>query len=603
MSSFRIAESTSLTATDVYQIIQNNILPEEVKKYSYIDTTLNDIFATAPVTLLSSANFTSGTYRIRSPGIYRLTENISFNPNPGMWNGSSLTGNDWFPTQSQTAGGTSAQYPVMPFGPYHLGFFTAITVESNNVMIDLNGFTLSQSIEHYLQQRFFSLIELASSPFIVGQGPSNFGPIVSPKYVHIKNGRLGLSSHQAIHGNGMTYVIIENLTLFDNEQAGIALNGGEDIIIRNVNMMKTSHNVLVNATYSHSRFIKSFVQQIIDSGNPSMIIQGVAKSGTDILNELVTEMDTVYRDIVINKTSVTSTLYKNTKHVVDGSVYGIVLNVLGVAVNDFITSLEGKVGNKRILLHNINISHLDSSSQEIVGLSVTGGNSYGLPAQKGPVGDVFQILNNMDSNEYYLPNVLANAQCYVSKYATVPGTANIQPYIHSDWIAEPAPGKPLTTLLPIGTYYICNIDSMAHFMKGAIGLFLQGLQDSCIFNVTLDGISNQGKIGEVDKAPIMAVPYQGNLTRGVAMVVNHNVLVRKLAVTNISSKSSKAIGIDFINGSQLVTLEDYSVSGLDQGDYLESGVTPNQECIAVDMNGVQNVTQLILKQNGVVISR
>lgn len=599
-SYFKIADSTSLTISDVYKITQNNILPEQVQKYSYIDTVINSTFQFRDIIFLKSSDFANGTYRIRSPGIYRLTENISFNPNPSTWNGSSLIGNDWFPTNAQTAGGLYAEYPIIPYGPYHLGFFTAISVESDNVMIDLNGYTLSQSIEHYIQQRFFSLIELASSPFLPGQGPSNFGPIISPQYVCIKNGKLGLSSHQAIHGNGMKYVIIENLTLFDNEQAGIALNGGEDIIIRNINMTKTSHNVFVNATYSQSRFIKSFVQNIINTGNPSITIRGINKSGTDILNELIAEMDTVYRDIIINKTTVTSTLYKNTKQIVDGSIYGIVLNVLGVAINDFLTSLNGKKGNKRILLQNINISHLDSSPNEIVGLSIDGKGTYGTPSQKGPVGDVFQVLNNMDTNEYYVPNVLANAQCYVSKYATTPGTANIEPYIHSDWIAS-GPGKALTSLLPVGTYYITNSDSMAHFMKGVIGLFLQGLQDSCIFNVTLDGLSNQGNLGEINRASPYAVPYQGNLIRGIAMIVNEDVLIKKLNIMNISSKTSRAIGIDFINNSQRITLEDYSIRGLDQGNYLDGGSSPNQPCSAIELNNVQNVSDLILKQNGILV--
>ena len=59
-------------------------------------------------------------------------------------------------------------------GPYHLGFFAAITVETDNVIIDMNGFSIEQSEKHNFQQRFYANIEFANAPFIPKQGPSNF---------------------------------------------------------------------------------------------------------------------------------------------------------------------------------------------------------------------------------------------------------------------------------------------------------------------------------------------------------------------------------------------------------------------------------------------
>ena len=43
---------------------------------------------------------------------------------------------------------------------YHLGFFAGITIESDYVTVDLNGFKLRQSYEFYFQQKWFSIIEL-----------------------------------------------------------------------------------------------------------------------------------------------------------------------------------------------------------------------------------------------------------------------------------------------------------------------------------------------------------------------------------------------------------------------------------------------------------
>ena len=178
------------------------------------------------VTELSQKDFQHGTYRITKPGYYKLTENISFAPNANISQNTSPNGknvlHNFQPTPEQLASGK------YPFHPYHLGFFAAITVEANDVVIDLNGFTLSQHPMHYLQQRFFACIELANTPFIFGQGPGNFGNLVSPKRVYIKNGYIGRSSHHGIHGNGMESVILENISISHTEIAGIALNGGKN---------------------------------------------------------------------------------------------------------------------------------------------------------------------------------------------------------------------------------------------------------------------------------------------------------------------------------------------------------------------------------------
>ena len=61
-----------------------------------------------------------------------------------------------------------------PFPP-PTGFFAAITVESEDVVIDLNGFTLAQSRRHALFDAFRP--HRTFTPFDHGQGPSAFGPV------------------------------------------------------------------------------------------------------------------------------------------------------------------------------------------------------------------------------------------------------------------------------------------------------------------------------------------------------------------------------------------------------------------------------------------
>ena len=76
-----------------------------------------------------------------------------------------------------------------------MGYFAGITIEADNVIIDLGGYELKQSIEFYFQQRFFTIIELSSGQFLPGQGPGFFGedPVFISNF-ELRNGILGSES-------------------------------------------------------------------------------------------------------------------------------------------------------------------------------------------------------------------------------------------------------------------------------------------------------------------------------------------------------------------------------------------------------------------------
>ena len=129
---------------------------------------------------LYQSDFEDGTFRIKQSGTYIIMEDIVFNFNAPTaeqmandnFSPNGIGGDElyWFPTrhQAQTDGDYPGLYTYV--GAYTLGFFAGITVETDDVTIDLNGFTLKQDFSFYFQQRFFALIELASQPFIPGQG-------------------------------------------------------------------------------------------------------------------------------------------------------------------------------------------------------------------------------------------------------------------------------------------------------------------------------------------------------------------------------------------------------------------------------------------------
>jgi len=231
---------------------------------------------------LRNEHFTNGTFIIKEEGTYILQENIIFKPN---------INNDYMPRESQ-----------LSFQPFVMGFFAAIAIATSNVVIDLNGKTLKQSKEHNLQQRFYSNICTFTSPFISGNGPSNFindDDMFGINNVTIKNGFLGLSSHHGILGNENNNITIENVTIKDFEVAGISFNGSKNITIKNCIIGPSFNNVPLNTSYSASRFIRGFVKKIYEKNPLSYLeINNEKLTGDLILSRLEERMNLAFNDVI-----------------------------------------------------------------------------------------------------------------------------------------------------------------------------------------------------------------------------------------------------------------------------------------------------------------
>ena len=188
---------------------------------------------------LRQSDFVKGTYRITQSGTYRIMEDIVFDFQAGNVRNPNAA-NAWFPKKVQQksypgAGGVRDEY--------HQGFFAGITVECDNVIIDLNDHELAQSVAFYYQQRFFSVIALKSVVFPLGQslGMGHFGS--DPQYANnvvIKNGVIGLSSHHGIHGQGNDGVTIENVHVHSFETHGVQMSDFRNLKMSNVEIGPSS---------------------------------------------------------------------------------------------------------------------------------------------------------------------------------------------------------------------------------------------------------------------------------------------------------------------------------------------------------------------------
>ena len=423
---------------------------------------------------LTARDFEQGTYRITTPGEYRLTESVTFSPNPRR-NG--------VPTPEQRQGHYASR-------AYHLGFFTAIAVECDNVLIDLQGFTLEQSALHQKQQRFYSNIELSSSPFPARAGPSDFGTPTQPcTNVIVRNGVLGRSAHHGIHGNNATNVIIERLEIRDAEVAAISLNGCRHLLIRH-NLFHRIGRSNFNSKLSQAIVALPFLEKI-ERHDPKAPFKRNGKSVTvediaDTLREAIRQAKSSSREI--------PEFMRSEEGLSDANVYGMVVAGPGLHIGAAKHIPNGD-SNSNVFIHDIEIKDLVSKPMEwpayscpeppIEGIPTYGGKA---PRTIGPVGDVFDITRVRDSEGNYSGDPLSDAQLAIAMYGKdgEKGRTNICHHLMS-W----SQGMSM-----LGEYErVMGGDSMGHIMKGSIGVFLPQLQNAKLANIRIENLTNRGGTG------------------------------------------------------------------------------------------------------------
>ncbi|MEM1433153.1 MAG: hypothetical protein AAGG11_03790, partial [Pseudomonadota bacterium] len=325
----------------------------------------------AAIVELRQADFTWGTYIIDQPGRYRLAEDISFQPNSpaaltaAIANGqlpeavaerlglpldepvpAALAGMPLatqFHRGTKVANAAPAPSPLSPsYDPaaFGIGFFAAIVIAADDVELDLNGHRIEQSEEHALLQRFFSIIELASAPFIPQQGPHDFGSrFVAARRVRIHGGTLGRSAHHGVHGNDNRHVVLRNLRFDGYEVGAVALNGVRGLSIKGVHATNRK-DVPVLGTFSAARFIRPYLAELVRIGSAAslttptrMLTPAAALADLDAL------VNAVHRDVVVRAGSnsrrrtidpvihgTAYALFHNPSGLVDGNSYSFLLN-------------------------------------------------------------------------------------------------------------------------------------------------------------------------------------------------------------------------------------------------------------------------------------
>jgi hypothetical protein len=440
---------------------------------------------------LSQSSFATGTVRITCPGYYVLLEDIAFHPNPT---------NDFKPTQEQILSG---QYPKGP-GAYNLDFFAALTVESEDVFIDMRGHTIQQSYEHFIMQRFYANIELASAPFIGAQGPS---PGISAGHASanrcaIVNGHLSLSSHHGIHGNSARNLLLAGLTINDFQVGGISLNGLNNGVFYDINVRNANKQTPILSTFSQAIFTLPWLKRLTHKEHWATInIKGVYKDAHTSETNLTKSLMRARKELI--KTHKTSDpLYSNPGGLSDTNIYGISINVNGVLVNSFLEKrpLAENTGNQDIYMENICIQKISSKPLQIIGLSdasvlnkAVDCYGKGRPLIVGPVGGLLKHREVTGTNGKYISNPLVDAQALLALHVGEGTSFYTRSVI--DWLAGDIRKSQLMAERNISEVF--GLDSMAHTMKGNIGLFISGGLNIKCLTVSVANIENEGNFEKV----------------------------------------------------------------------------------------------------------
>lgn len=560
---------------------------------------------------LYAADFAPGTLRIKEPGTYILMEDVEFDWNAGDISDDPNAYGAWWPSENDE------NYPGWgeTRESYFMGFFAGITIECDNVIIDLNGHKLAQSKAFFYQQGFFSDIEVQSQPFIPGQGVGFFGSDpMFPENVVIKNGYLGRTSHHCIHGNYNKNMLIEDIVCSDFSTHGIQLNGFEGVTLRNVEVGPSNDEQYLASEYTHYRFVLERLRKVIEEENPTDTIQFVdrdAAVGLDELREkLQNEMNYAFKYVVLGEEGDDSdpewveakkVFISSSGYGYGASVYGVFLSYPGANVLSY--HINSKISNTATL-ENVYIHDISHKTKEYVGLRTDLRmfvNSFNAPLHlQYLIGDeLFSQyiadggLQNFESSMHYVGNILTDVTIALHEIAQNWGRLQIM-YLLSDELVAWAKGVDPTVALGDATQgeiqYLCAVDGMIHAAKGAFGLRIDGVDSVSIDTMTIENIAEYADLGYEMCGPCSKcafearTPYQigyaGNMAQGISADYATNMKVKDLTIRNVASGTGRAIGFSVWPGTEVtldgtILVQDIKAGFSVQDNTLRYGSRPN----------------------------
>ena len=417
---------------------------------------------------ISQANIVDGVYKITRPGYYYLTEDIAFDIPGGDINKYVLT----LDKKSEHLYGNHA----------------GIIIESDNVILDLAGYSLYQTPRFYAVQRFFNLVQLNNFPFMLdpkksctetstGKQCPVVGPIPhvrlpyfkEPQFVIIKNGAMGLTSHTGIHGNNNKFILVDDIQFSDFEVSAMTFNNLDNSIIENIIVHKSLQKVPFNPFWV-----------TVTLGYKTLLKEGVPLEELNVLSTAIEKMLMKIKiaytidDLLIIAREFPDFSNEDRKWLSPCGQFGISITKRGPSIHDFSSGTDNSTDTSRVVyIQNTTIKDMAVNVFEDISIA-KGGKPVGLIA-----GSVVRTATMDNPLTREILNILKTIP--ITKRKVISGLTDEM----IDAIQNPSLSTPLE---------LCRgIDNMGHISKGLIGIRL----DSCV-HAYLNGvrIHNLRNIGD-----------------------------------------------------------------------------------------------------------
>lgn len=485
---------------------------------------------------LSQSDFISGSYRISKPGYYYFVEDVFFNPDP-------------IQEQKRTD------------KPQIGAWFTALSIECDNVVIDLNKKTFAAH-EDFLQSqklKVFSLIEFGNSPFPLAKFPFfAYTGATTPVFasnVIVKNGTIGASPHHGLHGNSNSNIQIYDLVISDWEVAGIAFNGLKSGVIRNVTITGLEHAMDFTGLVSVMLAVKVVLEDLRDA-HADVNAQGYI----DALQSLI---DNPAANGSIHPTRLNY-----------GNVYGIFLN-RAFDIGPVAQQVTAQHSNA-IIIENVLIANITSQLLETVAIGNLNGQTM--------MAELFGTFRWEDAYPQgtFAPNALLKAQVYAQKQRA----PEKMPAGFADNILS---AQPREEIFLSHARPVFGLDFPGHANKGIFGIRVDAGYGVSIKNCSVMGLNNLGasgkKLTQIPAGTNYTFPvarYAGNDVHGISLAVCRNCTVTDCDVSECSSKNGNVYGIALRNNANANQVQGCVISNLSAArDDEKSAVNPSSQVYGV----------------------
>ena len=479
-------------------------------------------------TPLCQKSFNSGTYRIKTPGIYKFVGNVTFNA----------------PVEEES------KRPDTPINGY---WFAGLTVECDNVVIDGQGYTFSVS-PSYIQNNLvgtFADVLLGNNQFsgvVFGGAGSQFPDTtsyVAANNVSVKNLNIvGKSSHFGIMGNNNDNINIDNCNISDCQVSNVYMQSVQGFVLTNSNLSGSTTPVTIIQDQTQLDLMEQQYPKLIAAGVPGAAAQFAALQAYVAANPA--------RFDPVPMAFPSSALYG--VFLVPGptALFPQPMNAETSAISaSFAGGFRNGEYNENVTITNCNFSNFITSFNEIVAI---GTNASDPPSPYFPLTgwpliffglfgciqwkDAFDTLNNFN------PNAFLQSIVFIMNYV-YPSLGGLQPLLPSnslaifDSILNSNAAEFYSNAAPL-----VSIQSDGTTAKGVFALRSVSVKNALFDHLTFNNVSAIGP------APIVptTLPGYANVTQPqpvtesggndawhVGLEVVSNIVASNITMTNITS--------------------------------------------------------------------